>query len=165
MKVKSDGDFLNAFLERSDYKERINVNERQVFQHLMLNYILGVCRGGSRHPKYPNFRGPIYQYFKFLEPKSQYPKFSEAQNRNGHQINIPISTNLLLISQYPNLWEALSQYSRENDQYPNIPIWLTPPIFHLDEKQINLNVHDVQSIFIIDLFSELHFTSRRRWGF
>ena len=36
--------------------------------------ILGVCKGGSRYPKYPNFKGPISQYPDFIGPKSQYPK-------------------------------------------------------------------------------------------
>ena len=42
----------------------------------------------------------------------------------------PISQFWLSISQYPNLRKAISQYPRENDQYPNIPIWLTPPLYY-----------------------------------
>ena len=54
--------------------------------------------GGSRYPKYPDFKGPLSQYPNFIGAKSQYPKSCAACScheqyltRNGHQSNIPIS--------------------------------------------------------------------------
>ena len=40
----------------------------------------GGCKGGSRYPKYPNFRGPISQYPNFNEPISQYPNFVDSES-------------------------------------------------------------------------------------
>ncbi len=60
----------------------------------------GVCKGGPAESQ-------IYQFQGTHIPVSQF-----------HRAQIPISQIL---------WGSLSQYPSKNYQYPNIPIWLTPP--------------------------------------
>ena len=74
-------------------------------------------------PNIPLSKG---QYPNIPNSREQYPNipFSNYQDINFLKANIPNSPR---ISQYPSFREAISQYPRKNDQYPNIPDWSNTP--------------------------------------
>ena len=85
--------------------------------------LVGVCKGGSRYPKYPNFKGPISQYPDFLGPESQYPKSLRG-------LFAPSGTLIRVYSsQYPgpSMLHYISQFEIGNipisqEKMTNIPI-------------------------------------------
>ncbi len=109
--------------------------------------VLGVCKGGSPYPKYPNFRGPISQFQRFdiqisqfywlqsvriMRPLSYYPKF---------HMDIPIS-------QFQRSDIPISQ---KKYPYPNIPNWLTPPYVCVVLWSVGIKVTQQACVFLINL--------------
>ncbi len=79
-------------------------------------------QGDSRYPKYPNFRGLIFQYSNFRGLISKYFNFHFHETRiAGQNRNIPKFT-----FQFQRV--NIQIYPRKYDWYPSIPIWANTPL-------------------------------------